>query len=438
MSQKSPVDLEESFFETDSVRWRRLFPWLRLCDAIRLSLDPRKFLLATAGVVIYFALISAAERLPFFISGYRLVDKISYLTPQSVSEPPTVTNPARTLPLHESFSHWVAQPLGLQQYDTVVGQPLLSLLEPSGIAGVAEAVTRLLVGLIVWGIFGGAIARITALQFAGDHPASMWSSMRYAVSNLTSSVAAPILPLLGVLFFWGLTALGGLVGQIPTVGPPVVGVFWGLALFFGFLATLLSIGMALSWPMMISGTAVEGTDAFDALSRGFSYLFSRPVYLLLLVIAAGVIGTVLSGFVALITSLSVQVSERFLETSGFAFQDASSAGIGSAAHGIWIQAVWAGAASFGVGFFWTAATVVYFLLRLSVDAMPLDRIFVPDDPDADDLAPLVGIAASERREASMPTTGADPQDAGNSEGMAPKDSAESDQSSENATGDDAS
>jgi hypothetical protein len=43
-------------------------------------------------------------------------------------------------------------------------------------------------------------------------------------------------------------------------------------------------------------------------------------------------------------------------------------------------------------FFWSSATIAYFLLRHSVDGNELDEVFVEDFEDKDELLPLVGTA----------------------------------------------
>jgi hypothetical protein len=44
-------------------------------------------------------------------------------------------------------------------------------------------------------------------------------------------------------------------------------------------------------------------------------------------------------------------------------------------------------------FFWSSATIVYFVLRHSVDANDFDEVFIEDAEEKDELLPLVGTAA---------------------------------------------
>ncbi len=43
-------------------------------------------------------------------------------------------------------------------------------------------------------------------------------------------------------------------------------------------------------------------------------------------------------------------------------------------------------------FFWSSATITYFLLRHSVDANDFDEVYIEDFEDKDELLPLVGTA----------------------------------------------
>ena len=399
MSAKSPLDLEESFFETDHVRWRRVFPWIHLGEAVRLSLDPRKLILAMLGLVTYVALIFGAEQLPFFVGEHQSARLVAFIE----GDRDLPLGPESELLRREYRGYLDGRIKGAAatwyDHDFVVTRPVVALMTASSVASVAEAVTRLIIGLFVVSLFGGAIARITALQFAGDHPSSLVGSLRFSISTLLTSAVGPMLPLVAGGVLVGMIAVGGLISTIPIVGPPIGGIFWGLTLLFAFFIVLLSIGLVLSWPIMVAGTAVEATDSFDALSRGFSYAFSRPIYVIFLVLIAASIGVVLATIVAELAAMTEAASTHLFSTTGTAIWDASTEHvIGHWGWAFWHYLVHTAVAAFPIAYFWTAATVIYFLLRLCVDAMPLDRIYIPDDPAEDELAPLVGVAATERRE----------------------------------------
>ena len=49
-----------------------------------------------------------------------------------------------------------------------------------------------------------------------------------------------------------------------------------------------------------------------------------------------------------------------------------------------------------VSLFWSATTVIYFLLRQSEDGTPLDQVYMPGPPPKPDSLPVVGVAASQQ------------------------------------------
>ncbi len=159
----------------------------------------------------------------------------------------------------------------------------------------------LLIGLVwywfVWAGFGGAIARIAAVEIAKDERIELAEAVDYATQNYRACFWAPTAVALGIGFFafcnvaagfllrgvyflfdnrlWDLQSplldsiAHGAAGLLLVLGFP-------LALLSGFLMVLLGIGLAAGWPLMLPAMAAEGTDAFDAVSRAFSYVFARP------------------------------------------------------------------------------------------------------------------------------------------------------------------
>ena len=66
----------------------------------------------------------------------------------------------------------------------------------------------------------------------------------------------------------------------------LLSVIWPVALVIGFLMAMLLVGLFFGWPLMWATVGVESTDAFDSLSRAYSYVFHRPLRLLFYVIVA--------------------------------------------------------------------------------------------------------------------------------------------------------
>jgi hypothetical protein len=59
---------------------------------------------------------------------------------------------------------------------------------------------------------------------------------------------------------------------------------------------------------------------------------------------------------------------------------------------------------FVYSFFWSSATIAYFVLRHSVDANDFDEVYVEEVEERDELLPLVGTAAMVEAEKKSPST----------------------------------
>ena len=218
--------------------------------------------------------------------------------------------------------------------------------------------------LVIWGLIGGMITRIVALRFAQDRRESFSQLLAFAQKKWLSYIGAMILPVLGIfcalipvwLFGAIWQSIDGQLATTTTFGYMVHtgGGFIHLILTFPFalVAVLIMIGFILGWPLMFAAISAEGSDAFDAVSRGFSYVYQRPVQFVFyqfcnLVIYA--IGIMIAYFV-------------FHETIKL---------IGYDPTGLMIVFN-----SFAFAYFWSSSTVIYFLLRRSCDATPFDQVWL--------------------------------------------------------------
>ena len=213
--------------------------------------------------------------------------------------------------------------------------------------------------LVIWGLIGGMITRIVALRFAQDRRESFSHLLAFAQKKWLSYIGAMILPVLGIFCALVPVWLLGMIWQ--AVGEPMnLGVIYSIGGFihliltfpFALVAVLIMIGFIFGWPLMFAAISAEGSDAFDAVSRGFSYVYQRPVqfvfyHLCNLVIYT--IGIIIAYFV-------------FHETIKL---------IGYDPTGLTIVFN-----SFAFAYFWSSSTVIYFLLRRSCDATPFDQVWL--------------------------------------------------------------
>jgi hypothetical protein len=205
-----------------------------------------------------------------------------------------------------------------------------------------------------------------------------------------------------------------------------------LPLIFSVMMALILLGLSVSWPLMYPAISAEGSDAFDGFSRSFSYVFGRPWQYLWYGVVAIAYGYVLVCFILLVAMLAVYLTGWSL-ASGMGVGSASmllqatpgliggpglfpsplevahvapdAGSTGSALAGIWLHLLGLLVAGFVYSYFWTAATITYFLLRRVDDATDLNEVYMADEEEDDDLLPLVGVAASQQPVVERPADG---------------------------------
>lgn len=307
--------------------------------------------------------------------------------------------------------------------------------------------------LVIWSIFGGAISRSAAVEFARDERIDLRESLSFAKSKFWSYVSSPVVPLIGIAIFMLCNNLGGLVGRIPGLGPLLVGLGFPLALLAGFLVALMTIGAVLGLPLMFPTISTEGTDAFDAISRAYSYVYSRPWRYIWYNLVACVYGAVVCCFVV---AFAVLMVETTLGTVHFgmgdsAFQDirinveSTYCGVReplSAERAETVQSLapwrwtvcggllklWIGIlvvgplAGYVASYVLTAHTIVYFLMRKVVDGTDMTEVYVADEEEDFALPPAgpAGEAATEPMPAQAAPPEAQPDDAASGEDTAVK------------------
>jgi hypothetical protein len=392
-----------------NIEYRRLFPWLHLSRAFWIAADIRKLLLAGAALMLISLGSIVFDQLPFG---------------QAQSDAEAQARDAQRWPwqqpLDYNFSIW---PWGdgplvtiasnwqivLLPFRDIVGRASILFSPEASAMKLADAITRLLWNLAVWSIFGGAICRIAAVQFARDQQIGIRRALVFSLLRFFGYFSAPLMPLVGVGMLWILCVIGGWIGRIPAgVGEGLLGVLWGLELLFGFLMAIVLIGVMLGWPLMFATISVEGTDGFDGLSRAYNYVFERPLYFAWQALLTMIYGSLAIFFVAtmaqFLTHLAVwgvswghPGAARFVAGSPVMIipnpgdaGEATSIGLQIASG--WMCALSVLVVGFIYTFFWSSATITYYLLRHSVDGNDFDEVFAEDYEDKDELLPLVGTA----------------------------------------------
>lgn len=271
----------------------------------------------------------------------------------------------------------------------------------------------LLILLVIWSLLGGAISRIAAVEFAKDERIDMREALSFAGSKFWSFFWSPIVPLIGIGIFMVCNDIGGWVGRFPWLGlgPLWVGIFFPLALLAGFLVTLLAMGAFFGLPLMFPTIAAEGTDAFDAISRAYSYVYSRPWRYIWYCLVSCVYGAVVCGFVVAFAVFMVEVTmgtvhfgmgddgfrlTRVLAESSLCslrdpmtHEQMTALGVMPITQQICAYAVliWTGflvlgpVLGFVASYVLTAESIVYSLMRKAVDGTDMTEVYVEEDEE---------------------------------------------------------
>lgn len=273
--------------------------------------------------------------------------------------------------------------------------------------------------LILWSVFGGAIARIAAVQVARDEKISFRQALSFSTAKFLSFVSAPIIPMLIIVIVGLVVAVGGLVFNLPFFGPIIGGALYFLALVAGFVMTLVLIGLVGGFNLMYPTIAIEGSDSFDAISRSFSYLYARPWQLLFYSLVALVYGALCFVFVRFFLRLMLSLTHLF--TGLFILRHADNTAplwptiwpnpmtaphlmytidfltlsggqtIGAGLLGMWIYLTVAVLGAFVISLYFSANTIIYVLMRHEVDATELDDVYVEESEEELSDSPAVTI-----------------------------------------------
>ena len=242
-----------------------------------------------------------------------------------------------------------------------------------------------------------------------------------------------------------------LLGAVMRVGilAFVAALAWPFVLLLGLMMAVLLLGALFGWPLMWATVSVEGTDAFDALSRSYAYTYHRPWRLLWYVLFAGFLAVASMFVVKLFASSAVTLgnwsidwgldeatmrtvvapplvndgvpppefrvgtgeaaSEKAAEPAKTPAEPQELTGIPHATRTVirfWKGLVAALVAGYQAGFLWVSAVGIYLLLRRDIDGVQINEVYVDQDeehgipPLIDD--PATGVPGIEPQAAAVP------------------------------------
>ena len=274
---------------------------------------------------------------------------------------------------------------------------LLPLLNPfhAGLAHFCFSVVFYAALFLFWSYFAGTITRVAALEYGRDELPTLRDGTGMVRSHWKSYLLAPVSPLIGLVVFALLNALGGLIGSIPYVGPilMIVGIIpWFIAtIIIVFLAVLGVLGFGLMFPAI----SIGGKDAFEGWSSAFSYVlwgFNRWFSYSVVAAVIGVVSTVAAwGVCELFIYFLVRAIDFGMIGDQVLVVYRAGSGIAPALGLTHSESVLMQISSFcmlvallGVrlvpiaylfSYFFTANTVICLLLRKDVDRIEIDEIY---------------------------------------------------------------
>jgi hypothetical protein len=188
-------------------------------------------------------------------------------------------------------------------------QPVIFLFDAN--AGGWNRVYFLLVTLYtlaVWALFGGAITRMAAVQVARNEKISLMEAIRFVAARYLSFLSAPLFPLVFIAVVAVFLLLFGVVHMIPIAGEIIDGLLWVLPLLGALAMAVVLVGLV-GWPLMSATISAEGSDSFDAISRSYSYVYQSPWHYIWNSLVAICYGAVVVFFVGFMGSMVVYLAK---------------------------------------------------------------------------------------------------------------------------------
>lgn len=364
--------------------------WPHLLKSARLAFSPHRIILCAIAVIIIFLFdglySSASGNIGPLASLYALETTKLGNAASAASRLSGTGSADAAIHIAEMFT---AVPLAVVRKSTgAVDWPQLIGL-----------ILLLPVALATMAIFGGAVSRSVAIEFARGKRHEWTHYLGFALSrkgSLIGALAGPVI--LGWIGCGFLVILGWFFVGIPYLN--VLGaVAFPLLLLASVLVALLFGGYLLGLPLLIPGVTCDGADAFDAAQRAYSIVFGRTLRLAvysLICIVAGVLGLLLViGLVAMVLAIAGSVTGLNLDF----FANAPIAD-NLPAHqrytlniiNFWLSLLRVLSIGYAVSLFFTSSTILFLVMRRLHDGQDMAEIHQPVAPSPS--APPVAAPAA--------------------------------------------
>lgn len=275
------------------------------------------------------------------------------------------------------------------------GEPARNVLAPLDLPAWQIAVVAAAL-LVFWSIAGGALARVYAVRKARDRTVPFDEALGFAFSALPQFLMAPLFVAAAAAFFFAIVVLCGAGTAVPFAGPVLAAVLHPVALLAGLVLTVIVVGGVLGYPMTQAAVAVERNGSLDAVSRTYSYVFTRPLtfgFGVLVVLAVGSLIPAFAGWflsavqqgVALGASWDAEGAGKALALGFDAAARLATPEVPSGS--AWTLTAWAWGAwvflclakvlvhGFALSYVVGGLVDVYFILREEVDGIPTSEVF---------------------------------------------------------------
>jgi hypothetical protein len=249
---------------------------------------------------------------------------------------------------------------------------------------------------------------MAAVRFAREETVPLKRALAFSCRKWPSLVMSPLIPFIALVFVGLLLyVFTGLPMMIPYVGEVLIPVLFFLTFTVGLLMALIFVGgvfsLGLQWPTI----AAEGSDSFDAISRSIAYISSRPWRYLFYTVFAAAYGCITFIFVKFVTYLTLWLTHEAVgiftwgkltrmwaeptwtnpwpQTGAEAMVPGAemvhAEVFGSIVIAVFAWIIFGLMIAYLISFCISSQTIIYFLLRRSVDATDVEEVYLEESEE---------------------------------------------------------
>ncbi len=275
----------ESGYLCRAREWTDLFPWLRLIRVMRVAGSPP---------LVAIVAITLAVWLPVHL--HLCTDSVGLDLPTTQSQ--TVSHGAKLRSLPAFLSQMIpTQAIAISEHSTW-WQPCLAIIW----------------ALLIWLPTVLLLLRQGGLLTAGRPMMSVNEAFKLSIRRAPYAWVTAIVPVGCVLILCvGLVVLGWASRMGEWIAYPLCVVAVMIAIASGLLGFGANIAVPLGWAALVNE---KEPDPLDSLSRGYEYLYRRPLHMLIHTTVAMLIICVITYLANLVAGTASHVSTRALSVSG--------------------------------------------------------------------------------------------------------------------------